>query len=47
MIFDLIRYLFKNKKLWLIPFIIVMLLLGSFLIITQGTVLSPFIYSLV
>jgi len=39
-------FLSKRKKLWLLPIIIVMILLGSLLLFAQGSVLAPFIYTL-
>ncbi|MDH4069174.1 MAG: DUF5989 family protein [Ignavibacteria bacterium] len=35
-----------RKKWWLGPIIIVLLLLGTLLVLTQGTALAPFIYTL-
>jgi hypothetical protein len=43
---ELIRFLRKNKKLWLLPIIIVMVILGGLLILAQGSVIAPFIYTL-
>jgi hypothetical protein len=43
---ELLVFLRKRKKLWLLPIIIVMVLLGSLLIFAQGSVLAPFIYTL-
>lgn len=43
---DLWAFLKERKKFWLAPIIIVMLLLGSLLVLTQGTAVAPFIYTL-
>jgi hypothetical protein len=43
---ELIRFLRKNKKLWLLPIIIMMVILGGLLILAQGSVVAPFIYTL-
>ncbi len=43
---ELTRFLRKNKKLWLLPIIIVMVILGGLLILAQGSVIAPFIYTL-
>jgi hypothetical protein len=40
------RYLRVRKKLWLLPIIIVLLVLGALLILAQGSVVAPFIYTL-
>ena len=34
------------EKYWLLPIVVVMFLLGGLLIMTQGSVVSPFIYAL-
>ena len=43
---ELLSFLNHRKKLWLIPIIIIMILMGSLLIIAQGSVVAPFIYTL-
>jgi len=39
-------FLRVRKKLWLAPIVIVMLILGGLLILSQGTVVAPLIYTL-
>jgi hypothetical protein len=39
-------FLRVRKKLWLAPIIIVMVLLGGLLVLAQGSVVAPFIYTL-
>jgi hypothetical protein len=36
----------ERKKFWLFPIVAVMLLVGSLLVVAQGSVMAPFIYSL-
>jgi hypothetical protein len=36
----------ERKKLWLAPVILVMLLLGALLALSQGSALAPFIYTI-
>ena len=47
---DLIKELWEflrvRKKLWLAPIIMVLLLLGGLIILSQGSVVAPFIYTL-
>ena len=43
---ELWAFLRVRKKLWLAPIIIIMLILGGLLIIAQGSVVAPFIYTL-
>jgi hypothetical protein len=39
-------FLRQRKKLWLLPVIVVMLVLGGLLVLAQGSVIAPFIYTL-
>ena len=43
---ELWTFLRSRKKLWLAPIIIVMLIFGGLLILAQGSVVAPFIYTL-
>ena len=43
---ELFEFLIKRKKLWLAPIIIAMVILGGLLILAQGSVVAPFIYTL-
>jgi len=43
---ELWTFLQVRKKLWLTPIIIVMLIFGGLLILAQGSVVAPFIYTL-
>ena len=40
------RYLFKEKKYWLLPLVLVLFLMGGLLVLAQGSVIAPFIYTL-
>jgi hypothetical protein len=40
------RFLGARKKYWLLPIIVVTVLLGGLLILAQGSVVAPFIYTL-
>jgi len=42
---ELLIFLRTRKKLWLAPIIIIMVLLGGLLILAQGSVVAPFIYT--
>lgn len=48
--FDLLKDIWgllkERKKFWLAPIIIVLLLVGSIIFFTQGTVIAPFIYTI-
>ena len=47
---DLIKELFiflkVRKKLWLSPIILILLIIGGLLILAQGSVIAPFIYTI-
>ena len=45
-IIELWSFLKVRKKLWLLPIIIVMLILGGLLMFAQGSVIAPFIYTI-
>ncbi|WP_173645092.1 DUF5989 family protein [Polycladidibacter stylochi] len=45
-IIELWAFLRQRKKIWLAPLVFIMLLLGGVLIIAQGSVVAPFIYTL-
>lgn len=39
-------FLRVRKKLWLAPIILVLVILGGLLILAQGSVVAPFIYTI-
>ena len=43
---DLWGFMRERKKLWMAPIIGIMLLLGIRVVMTQGSALAPFIYTL-
>jgi len=43
---EFLVFLSERKKLWLLPIVIVMVLLGCLLVLTQTSVIAPFIYVL-
>lgn len=43
---ELWAFMRVRKKLWLLPIIVVMVLVGALLIFAQGSVLAPFIYTI-
>jgi hypothetical protein len=43
---ELYAFLKARKKLWMSPIIIIMLILGTLLIVAQGSVIAPFLYTL-
>lgn len=43
---DIWGFLKVRKKFWLLPLILTLLLLGGLLVMTGGSALAPFIYTL-
>ena len=43
---DFWLFLKMRKRFWLMPIIILMILLGGLLVLTEGSVIAPFIYTL-
>jgi hypothetical protein len=43
---ELLSFLRARKKLWLLPIIILVVVMGGLLIVAQGSVFAPFIYTL-
>lgn len=43
---DLWQFMRVRKKFWLAPILSLMLLLGALLVLTQGSAVAPFIYTL-
>jgi hypothetical protein len=40
------KFLEARRKFWLLPIIVVTVVLGGVLILAQGSVIAPFIYTL-
>lgn len=43
---ELWEFLRERKKFWLLPIIIFLVLLGSLIVLTEGSAVAPFIYTL-
>ena len=43
---EFFSFLITRKKYWLIPIVIILLFLSLLIVISQGTALAPFIYSI-
>jgi hypothetical protein len=43
---DLWQFLKIRKKFWLAPIFMVIVLLGALVVLTQGSAVAPFIYTL-
>lgn len=43
---DLWAYIKERKKIWLIPIILTLLLFGVLIVLTTGSAVAPFIYTI-
>ena len=43
---ELFEFLWVRKLWWIVPMVVVLILFGVLLILTQGSALAPFIYTL-
>jgi hypothetical protein len=43
---DLWRYMRARRKFWLLPILITMLVFGGLIVLTKGSAIAPFIYTL-
>ena len=42
---DLLQFFTQRKKFWLLPLVLVLLLFGVLVVMTSGSAIAPFIYS--
>ena len=42
---ELWSFMRARKKLWLLPVVVILLLLGGLIVFVQGSALAPFIYT--
>ncbi len=43
---DLWKFIIERKKFWLAPIILILLIIGFLLVISSGSAVAPFIYTL-
>jgi hypothetical protein len=43
---ELWRFMRARKKFWLLPILIVMVVFGGLVVLTKGSAIAPFIYTL-
>jgi hypothetical protein len=43
---EFFQFLMFRKKYWLLPIILVLVLFGGLIILSQGTAVAPFIYTI-
>lgn len=45
-VLELWTFMKERKKFWLLPIFVVLLLFGTLIVLTQGSAVAPFIYTL-
>jgi hypothetical protein len=45
-VIELWAFMRERKKFWLLPIVVVLLTFGGLLVLTQGTAIAPFVYTL-
>jgi hypothetical protein len=43
---ELTEFLLARKKYWLIPVVLLMVVVGALLVLSQGAAVAPFIYTI-
>ncbi|MDH5480223.1 MAG: DUF5989 family protein [Nitrosomonas sp.] len=43
---DMWAFMKERKKFWLLPIFVILVLLGGLIVLTQGSAVAPFIYTL-
>ena len=43
---ELWAFMRERKKFWLLPIVLVLVLFGGLIVLTQGSAVAPFIYTL-
>jgi hypothetical protein len=46
LVLELWSFMKERKKFWLLPIVVCLLLLGSLIVLTSGSAVAPFIYTL-
>jgi uncharacterized protein DUF5989 len=43
---ELARFMWGRKKFWLFPMVLILLIVGTLLVLSEGSAVAPFIYTL-
>ena len=46
LLIKILQILSTKKKFWLLPIVVVLIILSGLLVLTQGSVVAPFIYTI-
>jgi hypothetical protein len=45
-LFEFVAFLRTRKKYWLLPILVMMVVFGGLIVLSQGSAVAPFIYTL-
>jgi hypothetical protein len=45
-IIELFEFIIENKKWWLMPIVILLILFGTLIVLAEGSAIAPFIYAI-
>jgi len=45
-VMELWAFMRERKKFWLLPIVLILVLFGGLIVLTQGSAVAPFIYTL-
>ena len=45
-IIELLRFVVNRKKYWIVPILLILLIVGGLIVITHGTSIAPFVYTI-
>ena len=43
---DMATFMLARRKFWLVPALVLMIIFGGLIVLTKGSVVAPFIYTL-
>tara|TARA_X000000950_G_C13529405_1_gene502971 strand:- start:470 stop:619 length:150 start_codon:yes stop_codon:yes gene_type:complete len=43
---EIILFIFQRKKFWLIPVLFILIIFGGLIVLSQGSAVAPFIYTI-
>ena len=43
---EFLKFIMERKKFWMLPILLFLLIFGALFVVTQGTAVAPFIYTI-
>jgi len=43
---EILRFMMARRKFWLLPILVMMVVFGGLIVLTHGSAIAPFIYTL-